>query len=316
MDVVGKDESVPRRECSITWGVALGLVLLIAGSAAGGAAAPPATPAPGTRPPFSHVFVIVLENHEYDHVVGNPDLPYLNGLIDSFGLATAAYGVTHPSLPNYLALTGGDTFGVTSDCTDCFVDAPNLVDQLETAGKTWRAYLEGMPSPCFLGNHGRYAQKHNPFLYYDDVRTDPNRCAQIVPFSAFADDLAAGTLPDFAWISPDQCHDMHSCPVTDGDAWLATWVPRILAAPAWQEGGVLFITFDEGTTNDGCCGDPGGGHIATLVVAPNVTAGARLATPVDHYALLRTIEDAWGLPRLSHAADPDTGTLASLFGGG
>ena len=267
-----------------------------------------------TVPSFTHVFVIVLENHEYDDIIDNPDLPYFNDLARRYGLATASYGVTHPSLPNYLALTGGDTFGITTDCTDCFVDAPNIVDQLETASKSWKAYMEGMPSPCFLGNDGEYAQKHDPFIYYDDVRTDPTRCNRIVPFTDFAGDLASNTVPDFAWITPDQCNDMHSCSVAVGDAWLETWVPRILASPAWQQGGMLFITFDEGSSDAACCGDPGGGHIATLVISPLSIPGGRSATPVDHYALLRTIEAAWGLPFLG-AAD-DALPLADFFPSG
>lgn len=272
-------------------------------AAAAPAAAQTATPGPAAIPAFSHIFVIVLENHDYNTVIGSDKLPYLNDLAKQYGLATDYYGVTHPSLPNYLALIGGDTFGVTSDCTDCFVDKPNLVDQLESTGKSWKAYMDGMPSPCFLGNHDQYAQKHDPFLYFDDVRTNPDRCAKIVPFPELDHDLKAGATPDFVWISPDQCHDMHSCPAAQGDAWLKTEVPKILASSAWKEGGALFITFDEGTTNDGCCGQSGGGHVATIVVSPLVAPGTQVSTPSDHYSLLRTIEDAWSLPHLGAAAD-------------
>lgn len=290
----------------------LALLPMLAVTAAPTLANAQATPSPAAAA-FGHIFVIVMENHEYGDVIGNAKMPYLNDLAKRYGLATASYGVTHPSLPNYLALTGGDTFGVTSDCTDCFVNAPNLVDQLETAGKSWKAYMDGMPSPCFLGNQDQYAQKHDPFLYYDDVRTDPARCAKIVPFPQFSTDLAAKSLPDFVWITPDQCHDMHSCPAAQGDAWLKTWVSKILDSSAWKDGGALFITFDEGTTNDGCCGQDGGGHIATLVISPNVKAGARSATPIDHYGLLRTIENAWGLPPLGAAAN--AASLNDLFSG-
>ena len=212
--VAGKDASMVRRRLRTPVGprlIVLFLVLLAAAPL--GTAAQTRVPSVDPAlPSFSHIFVIVLENHEYGDVIGNPTLPYLNDLAQRYGLATASYGVTHPSLPNYLALTGGDTFGVTSDCTDCFVKAPNLVDQLESAGKSWKAYMDGMPTPCFLGNKGQYAQKHNPFIYYDDVRTDAARCAKIVPFTNFADDLAAQTMPNFVWITPDQCHDLHSCP--------------------------------------------------------------------------------------------------------
>jgi hypothetical protein len=231
-----------------------------------------------------------------------------------YAAATKAYGVTHPSLPNYLALTGGDTFGVTSDCSDCYVNAPNVVDELEGAGKSWKAYMEGMPSACFTKtSSGNYAKKHNPFVYYDDIRKDATRCANDVPFTAFADDLKSGKVPDFSWITPDQCNDVHSCPVATGDKWLSTWVPQILASPAWKNGGVLFITFDEGTSNKNCCGDPGGGNIVTLVISPLAQSGGyQSTTPYDHYSLLRTIEGGLGLGKHAGAAASAT-PMADLF---
>jgi hypothetical protein len=298
----------PRPSVALRFAV-LVLVLLAAAPIAAVARTSPSAAGPAI-PSFSHIFVIVLENQEYGDVIGNPKLPYLNKLASTYGLATASYGVSHPSLPNYLALTGGATFGVTSDCTDCFVNAPNLVDQLETAGKSWKAYMEGMPRPCFLGNQAPYVQKHNPFIYYDDVRTDPVRCGKIVPLTTFSDDLAANAVPNFAWITPDQCHDLHSCSDEQGDAWLTTWVPQILDSSAWKDGGALFITFDEGTTDAGCCGGSGG-HVATLVISPLGASGFQAATPIDHYGLLRTIDDAWGMPPLGAAAT--AASLAAFF---
>ncbi|MEZ4656156.1 MAG: alkaline phosphatase family protein [Caldilineaceae bacterium] len=198
-------------------------------------------------PNFSHIFVIVMENKEQGAIVGNHDAAYINQLAAQFGQANHFYATTHPSLPNYLAMTGGDTFGVTSDCTDCFVNADNLAAQLESAGRTWKAYIEGMPSPCFVGDAPPdYRQKHNPFIYYDNVRQTPARCDHIVPFPQLAADLQANRLPDFVWISPSMCHSMHDCDIRTGDAWLKTWVSQIVASPAWQQDGVLFITFDEG----------------------------------------------------------------------
>jgi hypothetical protein len=302
--VSGKDTPIVRRLRTPVGPRLIVLFLVLLAAAPLGTAAQTRVPSvEPALPSFSHVFVIVLENREYGDVIGNPALPYLNDLAQRYGLATASYAVSHPSLPNYLALTGGDTFGVTSDCTNCFVKAPNLVDQLESAGKSWKAYMDGMPSPCFLGNKGQYAQKHNPFIYYDDVRTDAARCDKLVPFTNFADDLAAQTVPNFVWITPDQCHDLHSCPDAQGDAWLKTWVPQILASSAWKQGGVLFITFDEGATDASCCGGSGGGHVATLVISPLGLPGAQSTTPLNHYGLLRTIEDAWGLPHLGAAAN-------------
>jgi phosphatidylinositol-3-phosphatase len=253
-------------------------------------------------PAFSHIFIIVMENKEAIHIVGNASAPYFNSLAAQYARADNYYGVRHPSLPNYLALAGGDTFGVTSDCTGCYVAGESIVDQLEAAGRTWKGYMESMPSPCFVGNAlPSYAQKHNPFIYFDNVRTDPARCARIVPFTDFAADLAANSLPDYSWLQPDMCNSMHDCRVAVGDAWLQTWVPQILASSAWQDRGVLFITFDEGSSNAGCCTYATGGRVETLVISPLVQPGFSSEVAHDHYSLLRTIEEAWGLPLLGKA---------------
>ncbi len=253
-------------------------------------------------PAFKHIFVIVMENKDYERVIDDPQAAYMSALAHQYGVATNYYGIRHPSLPNYLALTGGDTFGISSDCTDCFVNAPNLVDQLEASGKSWKAYMEDMPSPCFVGDAPPlYKQKHNPFIYYNNIRTNPARCNKIVPFTQFATDVQANAVPDFVWITPNMCNDMHDCSVATGDTWLKTWVPTILQSPAWQDGGALFITFDEGTGPGGCCQNATGGRIATLVISPLGHAGFRSDVPYTHYALLRTIETAWQLPLLGQS---------------
>lgn len=262
-------------------------------------------------PAFTHIFVIVMENREYGFVIGSPEAPYLNSLANQYGLATNYYAIGHPSLPNYLALIGGSTFGIRSDCTGCFIDQPNLVDQLEAAGKTWKAYMEGMPSPCFVGDYGKYAQKHDPFIYFDSIRNDPARCGRIVPFDQFQSDLQSSSLPDFVWITPDLCHDAHDCPLATGDGWLKQWVPAILGSAEWSAGSVLFITFDEGQGDHGCCKVAQGGRVATLVISPYGKPGFSSAQDYDHYALLRTIEDAWGLPPLGAAAD--IGPMTDFF---
>ena len=265
-------------------------------------------------PAFKHIFVIVLENKDYERVLGGDQAPYMSALAHQYGLATSYYGIRHPSLPNYLALTGGDTFGVTSDCTDCFVHAPNLVDQLEAAGKSWKAYMEDMPSPCYLGDAPPlYKQKHNPFIYYDDIRANAARCNKIVPFTQFAADLQANAVPDFAWITPNMCNDTHDCSVGDGDSWLKRWVPAILQSPAWKDQGVLFITYDEGTGSARCCQNAAGGRIATLVISPLVRAGFSSDQPYTHYSLLRTIEAAWGMPLMGQAKCDCAPPLADFF---
>jgi len=281
--------------------------------------APPVTTRPETvsgLPAFTNIFIIVMENKDAAEIVGNPDAPYINALVERYGSATQYYGVSHPSLPNYLALTGGDTFSVTSDCTDCFIDSRNLVDQLEAGERSWKAYMESMPAPCFVGDDtSLYVQKHNPFIYYDDVRTNPARCKQIVPFDQFATDLQSNTVPDFVWITPNLCNDMHDCQIGTGDAWLKTWVPQILAAPAWQANSVLFIAFDEGkgSNTEGCCTYAAGGQVATLVVSPLVLPGFQSAVPYSHYSLLRTIEEAWQLPLLGKANCECTAPMSDFF---
>jgi phosphatidylinositol-3-phosphatase len=275
----------------------------------------PATAATAhTVPAFKHIFVIVMENEDYREIIGSNKSPYMTGLAQQYGVAAHFYGIRHPSLPNYMAMTGGDTFGISSDCSDCFVDAPNLVDQLEAGGKSWKAYMEDMPRACFAGDAPPlYRQKHNPFMYYDDVRTDPARCNKIVPFTQFAADVQAKTLPDFVWITPNMCNDMHDCPVSAGDSWLKTWVPSILESPAWKDGGALFITFDEGTGAAGCCGNAIGGQIATLVISPLGRPGFVSNVSYTHYSLLRTIEAAWHLPLLGRADCDCAAPMADFF---
>jgi len=266
-------------------------------------------------PAFSHIFEIVLENHETTSIIGSSSAPYINSLAQQYGLATNYYGIRHPSLPNYLALTGGDTFGVTNDCTKCFVNAPNLVDQLEGAGKTWKAYMESMPSPCFVGDSGSlYRQKHNPFIYFDNIRTSAARCNKIVPLTQLDIDLKNNTVPDYTWITPNMCNDMHDCSVSTGDTWLKTWVGKILATPAWQQNGVLFITFDEGKTDAGCCTLAAGGQIVTLVISPLGKPAFKSSVAYNHYSLLRTIEDAWGLTPLANAGCACSTPMTDFFG--
>jgi acid phosphatase len=266
----------------------------------------PVRPSPTSSaglPAFSHVFLIVMENREYGTVIGNPAAPYINSLARSYALASNYFGVSHPSLPNYLALAAGDTFGITSDCTTCFVNAPNIADQVEASGRSWRAYMESMPSACYLGGwSGGYAQKHNPFVYFTDIRNDPARCAaHVVTFTAFSSDLSSGTMPNYAWITPNLCNDMHDCATSVGDSWLANVVPQILASAAWRDGGVLFITWDEGSSSAGYA-DSWGGRVATLVISPSGRTGFQSSVLESHDNLLRTIEDAWHLDALGHAA--------------
>jgi hypothetical protein len=253
-----------------------------------------------------------MENHEYGDIVGSRDAPFVNRLATRGALATHSYAVTHPSLPNYLALTGGATFGIADDCTDCHVAQRNIIDQLEARGLSWRAYMEGMPSPCFRGaGSGGYAKKHDPFAYYDDIAGAAGRCAEIVPADRLSDDLRSGRLPAFVWLTPDLCHDMHDCSVRTGDRYLARVVPSLERALGPH--GFLALVWDEGTSDAGCCRLARGGRVPLILVGPDVKRGLRAAAPYDHYSLLRTIDDAIGAAPLGAAGCGCTTPLDALF---
>ena len=254
-----------------------------------------------------------MENKESSNVLGSGSAQFENQLARRGGLATASYAITHPSLPNYLALTSGSTHGISSDCTSCSVNAPNLVDQLTSAGISWKAYLQDVPGPCFTGTSaGNYAKRHNPFIYYVDVAGNRSRCSNLVGFGALNSDLRSRQLPTFAWITPNLCNDTHDCGVDVGDRFLAGIVPSLLGELGPH--GFLIVTWDEGTTNAGCCGGAAsGGHIATIVAGPEVKPGGRQRAPVDHYGVLATIERALGLPLLGGAANASNGSLAGLL---
>jgi hypothetical protein len=293
-------------------GIANALAALVLGGALawiGWASAP----ARGAAASASHVVVIMMENKEDTDVLGNSSAPYENALARRYGLAAESFAITHPSLPNYLALTSGSTHGITSDCTSCSVPATNIANQLSNAGVSWKAYLEDYPGSCFAGaTAGLYAKRHDPFIYYPDVAGNRSRCSRLTGFGALSADLRAHNLPTFAWISPNVCNDTHDCGVGTGDAFLARTIPALLAelGPA----GFLVLTWDEGSSNAGCCGGAAsGGHIATIVAGPTVRSGTQQRAPVDTYGVLATIERALGLPLLGEAANARNGSLASLF---
>ncbi|MDE3065516.1 MAG: hypothetical protein KGJ36_07590 [Acidobacteriota bacterium] len=267
----------------------------VACSAVAGAA--PLSAAPSLYAPSRHVVVVVMENRPYASVMADPTLARL---ARRGGLATNYDAVSHPSLPNYLALSGGSTFGVSSDCVTCYVAAPNLFTQLAAAGVTFDAYLEGAPTPCYLAPWGGndYAAKHNPFRYFNDVRASRSLCSHLRPSGDLARVLArpAAAVPHFIWVTPNLCHDGHDCSTSEAAAWLSGFVARVTASAAYRAGGVLIITWDEGVGSAG-----GGGQVATMVLSPSVAPGTRVAAPLTHYSLLATIEDIFGLSRLAHA---------------
>ena len=242
---------------------------------------PDTSPSPAPAP--SHVFVVVMENRSYEQALAGG---YTAQLAAKYGVATNYHGVSHPSLPNYLAMTSGSTWGVTDDGYHA-LPASGLGQQLTQAGIPWRAYMEGMSRTCFSSPYP-YALKHNPFPYYG------GKCpAEVVPFSTFAADIAAPDAPRFAWISPGLCNDGHDCSTAVADKYLAQLVPAILATAAFQENGALFITWDEGYDS--------ANHVLMLVIRPGGVPQESSAYH-DHYSLLATIEDRLGVPRLGQAA--------------
>jgi phosphatidylinositol-3-phosphatase len=268
--------------------------------ACGPAAAPVTTAAPPTASSFAQspppasapgqparVVVIVMENRAYESVVG---LPYIRSLATTATVLTDYHASGHPSLPNYLALTSGSTWGIADDGYHVLPEQ-DIGDQLSVSGLPWRAYMEGMGMDC-RQSAGRYAVKHDPFAYYG------GRCPRsVVAFSQLSTDLGSATPPRFLWITPDLCNDMHDCSSNVGDSWLQRTVPGLLASPAMSNG-VLFITWDE---NDG----GGANHVLTLVLGSKRPTSP--ANPYSHPALVATIEDLLGVPRL-----PATQTIAAI----
>ena len=252
-------------------------------------------------PNFSHVYVIVLENTEFSGIVGSGKAPYINSLIAKYGLSTKSYAVAHPSEPNYIALTSGGTQGITDDGT-YNLGVNNVFDQVEASGRTWAAYQQGYPGGCYTGSSaaavvdgagkaGGYVRKHNPAISYSSISGNPARCANISSFANF--DPAAA---NFEFITPNLINDMHDGTVADGDNFLKAFLPQITGSSAFANS-VVFVTFDEGTSNVN-----GGGQIATIAITPNMTPGYKATATYTHYSLLRTIEQAWGLPYLGNAA--------------
>jgi acid phosphatase len=266
---------------------------------------------PTSSPVTLHVMIIVEENHSYDEVIGNQAMPFLNSLATRYGLATDYSGVSHPSEPNYLAMISGSIWNNPQDATpqDGTYPGPTLVDQLMAKGIGWKAYLEDMPTACDTSDNygpGGYDVNHNPFMYFDSVRNSTAQCGRDVPFTQFAIDLNSGSAPPFLFVAPNTTHDLHDGTYQQGDRWLAQQFGVILASSWYQQGGIVIVTFDEGETSD---------KVATIVVSA-ANHGSRLATPTNHYGLLRGVEELYGLPPLGAAASPANGDLLPLLHAG
>ena len=298
---------MPSRTASIA---ALSAASLIALGSSAVASVPshPASGAQGSghhsdRAPLDHIYVIMLENHSKSSVIGDPNAPYLTRLAKSYSMADHYYGVTHPSMPNYIATLGGDNFGIQDDNDQNVVnlDRRNLVDQLEAHHVSWAAYMDTLPQdklarfgPVVNGTEIQlYAKKHNPFVLFDDIKNDPSRMANVKDYSAMSTDQNRRNAPKFAWITPNQCNDMHGgvtvavdghpetpCPYGSAkddandaslkqkaDAFVKKTVRTITHSRAWTRHSAIVIVTDENdyTGNEetggwesaeGCCDSP------------------------------------------------------------
>jgi hypothetical protein len=277
--------------------VGLSLLALLAGGAGTAAAVdPPAGPAPAGAaqakaavPRPDHVVVVMLENKDRTSVIGSPAAPYLNDLAKRGATMSRSYGVTHPSQGNYVALFSGDQHGVTDDaCPQNLGAKPNLGRQLADAGLTFTGYSEALPRAGWTGcASGKYRRKHNAWVDFANLQAGVNQ-----PFSAFPSNFER--LPTVSFVSPDMCHDMHDCSVQTGDRWLQAKIDRY-ARWAMTHNSLLVVTFDE---NDGGTVN----QIATVLVGQHVRRGT-YPEWMNHYTLLRTLEDAYGLAPLGHARD-------------
>jgi phosphatidylinositol-3-phosphatase len=264
-------------------------------------------------PQFSHIFIVMEENHSFSDVIGNSNMPYLNGLATANSLATHYYADAHPSLPNYFELTVGAGTSITGTSGDSFagvVTQDNVVRALMAAGKTWKSYAESLPSVGYLGDDtGPYLRHHNPFVYFSDVQNSSAQANNIVPFTQLATDITNDTLPDYAFIVPNVNDDAHNCPVgtttcTDAqmlaaaDQWLFANISPLLASAAFKNS-LLIIVFDESVDTDTT---HGGGQVPAVLVSPLVRAGYKSTTLYQHESTLRLMMEGLGVTDLPGAA--------------
>jgi phosphatidylinositol-3-phosphatase len=332
---------------------AIGLLVMATVAACTGGD-PPATPSTGgshapveTGPcggdpsalrPIEHVVVIMEENLSIGSLLGDPGsrhnrrAPFLNRIARTCGLATEYRALTQPSHPNYIGTVSGDTHIPRSChvilCILRELDEPSIFGQLQEAGLSWRVYVESMSTPCRQESNDLYELGHNPAAWFLPIR---NECLRSnVDLDELDHDLPAGRLPNFAWIVPNEDHNMHTSAggsdrrITSADTWLRGLVTRLVASPEYADGSmVVIITWDEGDlsgapfnrdclrpalSRDESC------HVATMIVSRWVQPGTQSDSPFSHYSILKTSERLLGLPLLMHARDPDVRDLIEDFG--
>ena len=266
------------------------------------------------------VFTIVMENKSRKQILGNRAAPYINSLVQQGAVAEGYHDAyVHPSEANYLWMVSGQNFGILDDedpREHPLSSSSHLADQLEAGGLTWKAYQESMGAPCGLRSHGRYAAKHNPFVFFADVNgwdgqvfQPSERCtSHIVDYRRLDEDIAKGALPKYAFITPNLDNDMHDGTIADGDAWLSREVPKILATDAYKHGGALFILWDEGG------GLPASDDPPFIVMSPNVKAHTRSNTNYDTSSYLKTVQGILGVAPLPCGSATDkVKAMSDLF---
>jgi phospholipase C len=320
-----------QQRVTVLAGTLLALLCAITGSACSSASAKPGPGKPpcGTSdsppPTYDHVVWVVLENHSFEDLLGTGEAPYLDSLAAACGVATNAWAVTHPSLPNYLAMVSGRTGGVNRTCTpaQCPQRRRTLFDQVRANGGSWRVLAESMPTPCRRTDAYPYVVRHNPPTYFPGLAAacrQWDRPMGTATAGRLVTMVREGRLPTFLLVVPNQCHNAHDCAIGAGDDWLARIVPLLTNGPDYREGRTaVFVTWDEGAgghAGQNCRAHPDRScHIVTAVVSPTTVPGTRSATFFDHYSLLETTEQLLGIrTHLGHAADDRTRTMRRPFG--
>ena len=260
------------------------------------------TPPPAAAVRFGHVIIVVEENTNYTDFVGSPSMPYLNGLANTYGLATNYFADAHPSIPNYFMLTTGQNLTLIDALTPALfpVSDDNVVRELVSAGKTWKSYAEDLPSVGYTGgDSGNYAVRHNPIAYLTDVQNSPAQKQKLVPFTQFSADLATSNLPAYSFIVPNVCNDGHACSLTVADTWLRTNIDPLIQSPMFQRDGLLVIVFDEAGLTDFT---GGGGHVAAILISPQSKRSYKSVAFYQHQSVLRLTLEGLGVTILPGAA--------------
>jgi hypothetical protein len=280
---------------------------------------PSPSPTPATIPAADHVFLVLLENHAFNQVIGSPFMPYLNSLANQHSLATNYFADTHPSIGNYFMLTTGN-IETNNDAFTGTVSSDSIPRAFAASGKNWKAYMESLPAAGYTGGDVYpYFKHHNPFAYMTDVLASSAETANMVPFTQLASDLSAGAVPNFAFIAPNAEDDAHDCPtggsvcldsdkLVAADNWLKTHIDPLIQSPALANS-VFIIVFDESLDVDLV---NGGGKVAWVMAGSHVKAGFKSTTLFQHQSTLRLVMDLLRVP--DHPGNSATaGTMQEFF---